>query len=708
MTASMISMFQIEWAHNPYWIFAATLLAGLLTWHLYDRYEHFSEIAPWKRWIMSALRFILWASLLTLLLSPVVKSYSDQIQRKTIAVLLDKSASISHGVDSAAMKNAMNSIVNWTESLADDVDVVIYDFDDDIRPHQDNAPFSGLRTNYISTLKSVKESVSPEDLSAIIFMTDGIYNEGGHPLYMKGIEQTPIYPLFVGDTTAKMDIGIQRVLKNQVVYKDDLFTIEVDVKCIEVPNRTIKVTLQEKKGDRYYDLSHQNIEVNKRNFFKTLPFQINADHAGLIPYRVVTTVIDGEKNQSNNIKAFFVDVIESKQHITIIANAPHPDVEAIKAIMTEQKNYSVDIQYARDKNIDFQKSDLVIFHNLPSEKYPIASLLNQMVQYQRPALFIVGTMTDLQLFNNAQDLMNIVSKGNRQYEDAEPRIADHINQFKLNEDIKSASKRWPPLRSPFASYQSQTDNSVLMYQDIKGISTDHPMLVLSTDHAQKSGIIVGENIWKWRLFDYVQNGHFDHVNEFISQIIQYLAISADRRRFKVNMDQHIYDEDQRVQFTAEYYNPSYELTNSADVEMTLTNGEGQESKFTFSRIEDFYELDLGLLSPDHYRYRAITNVQGQSYTSNGEFTVQPLIEEIQELTANHLLLQNLASKSGGSVYTTEQLAALESDIREHNLLKPTYISELRQQSILNWTWILVLLLAILSLEWFLRKYYGSY
>ena len=81
--------------------------------------------------------------------------------------------------------------------------------------------------------------------------------------------------------------------------------------------------------------------------------------------------------------------------------------------------------------------------------------------------------------------------------------------------------------------------------------------------------------------------------------------------------------------------------------------------------------------------------------------------ETLDLTANHALLRTISEKSGGKYYAINQLDELKSDLLEEDPVSIIHTAE-SFQPLLHLKWLLILLLLLTSVEWFIRKYQGSY
>ncbi len=655
---------------------------------------------------MSVLRALTVMTIAALLLTPIIKLLQSHTERKNVVFIQDNSASLRQIHDTATLFQFEQDARSVLTDLEEQVSTAYYYFDEEIS-RQPGTSFDGKTTNISNAIQQTKEQYSADRLSAIILATDGIYNEGQNPYYQTGLERTPIYVLAMGDTTAGSDAEVQRVFFNRVVYKGDIFQVEADISGSGLKGQNSSVIISEINRGKSTRISSQPLLIDKNEYFGTFTFDLKANRPGVNRYRVHVPALNNEDNKSNNYSDFYVEVIESRQKILLLANAPHPDLNGIKYSLEHLKNYDVDIQYAKSTAANLRDYDLIVLHNLPSAKSPSTTTISEIARRKIPVLYIVGSKTDVRALNRIQDIVKI-QQSQSQYTDAEPDINPQFNLFSINNEIRQFSSNLPPLKVPFGSFSTSAGYDVLFKQEIKNIETNYPLIILGETDGNKKGIITGEGIWKWRMYDYVQNNSSERSDELISKIFQYLAVTSDRRRFKIDKDKTIYNENNRIFLTAEYYNASYELKNESDVELKITNENGETSSFAFSKTDNAYALDLGKLAPGEYRYAGSIQDGGQRYNASGQFTVRPMIAELQHIRANHQLLKNLASESGGKLYNMSQLNELKEELKDSNLIKPLYISDYDRASVLNLKWLLGLLLIFLSIEWFTRKYLGSY
>ena len=103
--------------------------------------------------------------------------------------------------------------------------------------------------------------------------------------------------------------------------------------------------------------------------------------------------------------------------------------------------------------------------------------------------------------------------------------------------------------------------------------------------------------------------------------------------------------------------------------------------------------------------------EGGLVANRSTFIMQPgqaIQLENFDLTARHGVLKSLSEKYGGKMVYPNELDSLATEILESDALKPIVFQSSKTQSIMQLRWLFFLLAGMLVLEWFIRRYMGSY
>ena len=176
----------------------------------------------------------------------------------------------------------------------------------------------------------------------------------------------------------------------------------------------------------------------------------------------------------------------------------------------------------------------------------------------------------------------------------------------------------------------------------------------------------------------------------------------------VKLPKNNFNENEPVVFDAELYDENYELTNQPDINLKVFDGEGKEYPFQFSKTARAYQLDAGRFPVGNYRYEASTIFNSKPLNTSGAFSVSPLRLEALQTSANHNLLHLLSEQYGGGVYYNHQLSDLINAIQGMDEIQSVFYNTYKTEAFINLKWFFFLIMTLLAIEWFIRKWNGAY
>ncbi|SEQ17983.1 hypothetical protein [Neolewinella agarilytica] len=689
----------------PSWFLILCALAGLVVaLLLYYREKTFRDQPRGLVWGMGLLRWLGYSLLAALLLSPLLRYLQTDRQEPVIVLAQDVSESIGMETDTAAY------VAQWEAlkaSLSEKYQVVDYTFGAAVTPGG-ALQFKDKRTNLDAVLTEISDVYGSQNLGAVVLATDGIYNEGTNPAYRNLQLKAPVYTVGLGDTTQRRDLVIRRVFHNKIAYLEDRFSIQIDVTARGAAGSNTRMTVSRVGDSGSKELHTENISINKNDFFTTREVILDADRPGVQRYRISLSTIGEEVSTANNRRDIFIDVLDARQKVLLLAAAPHPDIAAIKQALATGKNNEIEIGYAGKFQGRMADFDLVVLHQLPSLKKNISAELSQLQRAKVPTLFVLGPNAPARAIGQAQDLLSFKGTSGAKGNDVSARTVPGFSLFTLSEELRQALPKFPPITAPFGEFTPGPGATVLLKQRIGRVETDYPLITLGESKGVRTGVIAGSGIWQWRLFDHLEYGNHERFDELISQVTQYLTIQEDKRRFRVSLPKNLFDENEPVQLDAELYNSSYELINEPEATVLITGPEGREYNFAFNRTSNAYTLNAGTLPVGNYRFLARTNSGGEDLSYNGRFSIQAVEVERYALEADHGLLRRLSDQYGGALLFPEELASLPGRLEAAGTVKPVLFETVNTRSVVHLKWIFFALLALFAGEWFMRRYFGGY
>ncbi|RIJ46719.1 hypothetical protein D1614_17470 [Maribellus luteus] len=669
---------------------------------LYFRNKANSELSKTQVRILTALRFVSFFLMAVLLLSPFLRNLKKITQNPLIIAAWDNSSSMISGPDSTALATQLRQLKKeLNEALGADFEVVNYQFGEETSVG-DELSFTAKRSDYNDVLTTVSNNHFNQNIGALILVGDGIYNQGRNPVNQLSDINFPVYSVGFGDTTIVADSRIQNIRVNRTAFSGNKFPVEVDVHFSKVKGKALKLSIV-KDGE---ELQSIMITPPNDNYFVSREFILDAEKTGLQHYTARIETVENERNTKNNTSGFVINVLENKQKILILSDGSHPDIGAIKNTLEDQKTYDVSVFTEEPYPANLNDYNLIILNQLPTSGKSMAKVIEKAQAGRLPVLFIVGSETflpQLNTFDQGAQITPLAGSG----EEAQPVINPVYATFRLSEDFVEALPKFPPLNVAFADYELDAEFTPLLYQKLKNIETGKPLLATGKKNGRKVGFILGEGIWRWRLFDYYQHQSHDRFNELINQLIQYLALRENEDNFIVEFTP-VYSETDDVILNAEVYNDAFERITTGEVNIALKNSNDEDFNFTFDVQGEDYYLNAGHLPLGDYTFEAKVNIGSEEYTETGSFTVVPVNLENVVTRADHQTLYQLASLSGGTFYLPVNANQLIDELKTGNKPKAVNYYQEMVNELLNLKWLFFVLLLLLSVEWFLRKYWGIY
>lgn len=690
----------------PLWlaIFAVLLGVGYALF-LYFRNENV-VFEKRSRIVMASLRGVAMTLVAFLLLAPMLKMIRKEIDKPVIILAIDNSESVKMGKDSAYyLSDYQKQVQQLANELGKHYEVtacLLGDENNYVDYQEIKADFSDKSTNLSALFDDINLLYANRNVGAVVMLTDGIYNIGSNPYYAAQKVDFPVYTVGLGSDEQAKDLFIADIIHNKEVLKGNRAPVEVKIRAGKLSGKSAKLTVSDEKGEVFSRV----LQISGNQFFETVSFLVDADKTGLLKYKIDLDELDGEVTYKNNHAQFFIRVIESKDKIAIVYDAPHPDVAAIRSALELSDNYDVTvvpIQEFKDKPSDY---GLIILHQLPSKKNPASSLLSQIRQSGVSSLYIIGTQTDLNAFNGLNTGLQITQSKNMT-NNATAAYNSNFMLFSFSEETQDLLPTLPPLQTPFGTYKASVSSNLFMTQKISGVETKYPLFLFNDVNGAKIGVISGTGLWSWKVYDFVNTQNHDAFNEIVNKTALFLVAKNDKSPFRVRHNA-VFAENAPVEFSAELYNESHELVNTPDVKLTIKGSGDTTYDAQFSKQNNAYYLNMGELPVGTYTWTAKTQLGNKSYEKSGTFSVQEIFVETANLVADFDLLKSIAKTTDGKFFARNEIEKVAKEIKANDNIKPIASYHKKYSMLLNSPWYLAAIVLLLGIEWFLRKWHGGY
>jgi hypothetical protein len=692
-------MQRLQFESSPFFILLCIALGIGYAFILYRSNKH-----SWSKrtnQLLFVLRACLVGGLSFLLLGPILKLTTNLTEKPALVFLIDNSTSVKEAVDSLSRAKAWDQLQSAKEKLEKQgYAVKLNDLANrEIKKISFNNSISDLST----AIRGIATEYEGKNLGGIVLFTDGVYNSGTSPLYTP--IRVPIYSIGLGDTTERMDLKLKSVAYNKITYQGNKFPIRAEVIAQGISNQEIIISVF--KNGKVLSQQRKNSGVKSLIDFD---FLVDATEKGIQRLDVLVEPVKGESNRKNNRASVFVEVVEGRKKILLIAPAPHPDIKAIRSVVEKNSNYEFILHVPGIANADAAllkpgAAELIIFHQALDVTGKTTALLQQFKKSNASLLLILGHQSNLrQLTSNA---IPFTFDQTGQWDEVTPVVNAAFRDFNFPENSNGVFSKYPPIEVPFGKFTYPPNANILLYQRIGSVATDRPLLLSWEEDNRKMAALIGEGTWRWRLNEFAANQNTEVFDDVFSKLIQYLSTLDDKRKFKSFPTQNEFSDALPVTFESQVYNDLFELVYGNKIELELRDEQNKTTKYEYVLSPSGIRYQIGGLKEGVYQYRSATVLNGKREEVRGQFLVTAQNIEAQNLTADFGLLRKLSASTGGKFYSINRLSELSSDF-ERVPAQSLIHSDESFNPLINLKWVFFLLLVLVSVEWFLRKYLGGY
>ncbi len=685
------------------WLAPLCLLLGAgLAWLLYRGAQAREGFVPRTALLMAVLRASAIALVAFFLLEPMVRMSTREIRRPVAVLLHDGSESLLAAGDTAFLRQRyLSELRSLSERLGERYEVRAFTYGEQMREGLDGEQADGL-TDLSAALREVYDRFSGPDLGLVIVDGDGIVNRGRDPRIDAERLGVPVDVVTLGDTTVRPDLAIRSVEHNRISFLGNEFPLTVRVEAHHLAGRGSQVTVRHAGRE----VASQQLSISGDPFSKELAFLIKADQVGLQRYTVSLQPVEGEHALTNNSTDLYIDVLDGRQRILVLAAAPHPDVAAMREALGGLEGYEVEVAYADGFAGAVDGFDLIVLHQLPSGEHSIQPVIRRAKEKGIPYLLVLGAASDLAAADGLLAGAHMTGPRNATI-DAQADVSDRFSLFTIEPDLKKALERFPPLQVPFAQYALGRGAEALAMQRVGVVRTESPLIAVQQLQGLRTAVVCGEGLWRWRLADQQYFGSHERFDRLLHKLVQFLAIKAEKKRFRVE-HAPLFTSTDAVTMSAEVYNAAFEPVTDAEVGVVLTDSTGHEFPFAFRVAGEGYRLDAGRLAPGAYTWKARAMHKGEQFEATGELMVRALRVERLSTVADHALLADIAARTNGSIHAPDQLGQLGDALLGGEAVPARSYLDQRFTDLIASAWPFGVIVLLLATEWFLRRRSGAY
>lgn len=690
------------------------LLLGLYGWYVY-RFT-IPEVSPVKRYTLMGLRIIIFCVVVFLMFEPVANLFFNKEVRPVNIVAFDNSASIRSGKDSIQKTESVRKMISDFTNEAAKYNFNFVEFSGEAYALEGDSlsliDFSGKSTNLSSATGYSPADGIPASLTLI---TDGIINKGANPLSAAENSPYPIFTISVGDTAAKKDVTIKNILHNEVVYTGSKSPITVYLLSNGFSGESAEIRLYE---------DDKQIEIKKITLsdaaINTVTFDYTPNSPGEKKLTASAEVLSGDEQPANNKSIVYIKVLDDKINILLLAGYPSADLKFIRSAISTDTSLTVTslTQISAGKFLEgefnkelLNKADVLYLINFPGTETPAALLEEIRLQVTlkgKPFFLQITPYSDLQKFRTMIPYLpvELVRSGEGIRE-----IFPELNtEYRLHPVIRSAAEINPasvnslsPVLQPGWVLKAKPGATVLLTSRVNNVKLPDPMMVLQSLGSRRNIFISGADLWKWKM----QRNPLFSFDRFIQGTIKWLASLEEKKLLEIKPTQKIFSEYENIEFTAELVDESFEPLTSENISLRIQQGSFNRELIMTEAGNGLYEGIFENIPAGEYRFFGSVKRDGKVFAADsGRINIGEIDIEQLNLRTDAPLLAALAVYTGGKYYDSNNYEEIFKEYAKLIASRTQMTEEVKEYRIWSNQYILILLILLLSVEWFIRKRSG--
>ncbi|UCH82581.1 MAG: hypothetical protein JSW50_08825 [Candidatus Latescibacterota bacterium] len=692
------------------------------------------------RMILTGLRITAFVLLAALLMDPRFVRRADIEIPAEVVALIDRSASMALPAYASATGSpatrfeeagkASSELQEIVESRGGHYREVYFAGDAWVAGVDSIAP-DGQGTDIRRSLETAFKNHEGENIAAFVVFSDGVETE--RQLVRKPIPPVTVFTIGVGDTTVPEDVRIKDVDYNSVVRAPSRSTIKATIECLggvfDSPGRVKKIKIRLMENGATLFETDTLVTVAEREIVQDIPVEF--PKPGRRQFRLTASVDGFDAEPENNWRDIAIVAEKAGVRVLIVDQLPTWELSFLAGLLRRDDTFEFDLVSiaASDALVDMERmvDGSEIANNLRA--YDALVLLSLDVGYINDSVaaaikrFVRETGKGLLVLPSPSSLFERPAAWNRlgevlpvrgnppyrftlQYTHIRPG-PDAVSNVITTQLVPRLSQSDWQQRSPLLGYYGPLAPKPGSEVLIETVETGAPACVFQRVGEGRVALVSVGPLWRWKFL----SDNDPVYNEFFSRVLDFLSRGDETERFVIKSRKNIYDSGERAVLSAEVFNEKMQPVTGAPVrvEISRVTGDGEVPLEIFPMTREGsdnprFRTELPPLGPGHYRVRGEADLPGRTLTSEPlDISVSEASVEFQRVHQDRSNLIGIARQAGSGAYLplADAGSAVERIPLERRFVRSTSELSLRTSAV-----IFVLIVALLSLEWIIRKRSG--
>jgi len=735
----------------PWWLIA--LVAVLTAVLLIQQFRALRLRLPLgQSTFLTLLRACVYAGLIFFLFGPALIDRRTTKLRRPLIVLIDSSQSMAFPVDAKVAPGDKDPVSRLDvvrekltagpepliQKLSRDYDLRLVRFGTSLEPVAAGS-LAGLQpqdpgTRLLESLQTAaRDGATP---SAIVVFSDGIANGAQTSLDGMAPLPVPVFAVGVGETEGFTDVRIAKVGAPDFAFRGREFKIDLMIQASGMKGKTVPVFFNRGKNL----ITSRPITIDTDLFEQKVTLAFTPKDLGAHGFSVSVPAQPGEQITQNNHKDFKVDVQRDKIRILTLSGSPawnyrffrmamkqDPLIELVSFVFLRTPTDTVDVPESQLSLIPFpiddifleelKNFDVIFFDDFSHRAYFNPVYLERVRDFVRDgggiAMFGGKRAFDSGGYGESalRDVLPVELDGKGVFETRgglqtalTPAGKAHPIT-RLVPDLKSNEEAWRKL--PALTGMNQV-------RGVRGetllTAGGAPLLAIGRHGKGRTLALMTDDAWRWNFIAVGNKETPQHHLKLMRQAVRWLAQEPSFEQVQLRPIA-VSQPGEKVAIKLRVLKDDFTPTPQAAVQLRVFSPEGEPILVPVAADGEEGEY-TGEFTPTRegtYRVEAEASLSGKTLgRDRTSFTAAYFYGEADDGRPRLELLKQIAESSKGEYFPIEDWneRALERIAARLDSIAPSEIVEQRQTRLWSNLWPFAIMLALLSVEWWMRRKWG--
>ncbi|MDN3514604.1 MAG: glutamine amidotransferase [Candidatus Brocadia sp.] len=713
-----------------------------------------------KRLLLLTLRFGAVVLIIVLLLQPQIEQKEVLKLKNKVVCLLDNSESMTlKGGDTGITRfqlvnNFFKDNASFIEDLQNNFDVDYLSFSDIIKEisHNDiegDLVLDGTNTDFVQILKLLKKRYEGKSVKGYLVFSDGadtveLPSSVNKLDIISGLAKDLSAPFFTFSPAGNMearDIAISKVSYDSFTFVRSPWKADVVIKIFGYSDLKLPVTL--KQGNDI--ISSRVLDTgDERELHLDLSFTPHT--TGTFLYTISLPVQPHEAITENNQVSFLVKVVRDKIRIMHVCGRPSWDERFLRRVLKSDPNIDLisffilrtptDVSEARNDELSLipfpvdelftqvlSSFDLVIFQNFDYRPYDtsffrFSHYLNNLLKFvteQGGGFVMIGG--DISFSQGGYDGTPIEEILPLNLNAAKDTIDTTRGKAILTDD---------GMKHPATALDVGIDRNIAIWEDLPeldgcnvttGLKADAVPLAIYSTEGNPSLIsvrgagqgrcmaITTDSLWRWNFLSVGRGGSNRHYIKFWQNSIKWLIKDPTLNPIRIAVNKETFLPNEEAQIKIDVVGRNYQPLGGVQLDINVTNefsGKGIVSTTGVTGDDGQYRFTIKHDKEGYYIVNVVAKKEndeiGQDYAV---FNIALENNEFKDPSIRRDILAKLSEVSEGKYFELP----VKNIGEKFSIENPSMIKLVGKRQISLWDngYIFITILAIVSLEWWIRK-----